>query len=138
MLCIRGQATACLFIKVKNCQMYTHWHFSALKTTLAMSLKNLGVLLTFLRDAFSFHCREKKSTRKLLITEEKPFREINRQLETKKLSHLSSWRDIIQSRASKRHTHFLNSKLNWQYYLAQGWSELSQTCFILFIFESSG
>lgn len=58
--------------------------FSALKTSLAMSLKTIGVLLTFLRDAFSFHCREKKSTRKLLITKEKPFREINRQLETKK------------------------------------------------------
>lgn len=57
--------------------------FSALKTSLAMSLKTIGVLLTFLGDAFSFRCRE-KITRKLLITKEKPFREINRQLETKK------------------------------------------------------
>lgn len=51
--------------------------FYVLKILLVMFLKIIGVLLMFLRDVFSFYCREKKSIRKFLIIKEKLFREIN-------------------------------------------------------------
>lgn len=90
MLCIRGRATACLFIKVKECQTYTHLHFLRFENFNGNVSESSWLLLIFLKDAFSFHCRQKKSTIVIVITEEKHFREINRQPETKKLSHLSS------------------------------------------------
>lgn len=83
MLCIRGRATACLFIKVKECLTYTHLHFPRFENFNGNVSESSWLLLMFLKDAFSFHCREKKHNSNCNYRG-KHFREINRKLETKK------------------------------------------------------